>query len=148
MEEGNKQEQVQETVTEDELAAIEAELNKANKSIVSEDIQKRIQEERESARREAEKEFQVNQRIKELEAEKETLKKQQEQKELEAARQLEELRQKVNSLVAARGVARETNPFKDEKPEPTKDTSFLNDEMADEIEKASFDAFMEMRSRD
>lgn len=145
MSEEVEQKPVTETVTEDEIAAIEAELNKVSKQVVSEDIQKRLEEERKKAREEAEKEFATNQRIKELEAEKEALRKQQEDKEREAARQLEELKQKVNSLVAARAVAQDNNPFK-QTPETPKQNDF-SDEMIDEIEKASFDAFMTMRSR-
>jgi len=133
-------------VTQDEIDAIQAEIDKANEKMVSEDIQKRIAEERDAAKKEAEKEFLTNLRIKELEKEKEELKKQQEQREREAAQQLELLKQKVNELAAARAVVKEDNPFKSREIVPPKEDT-LTDEMADEIERASYDAFMEMRNR-
>jgi len=133
-----------EEVTQDEIDAINREIEEANKKLISEDVSELIKKEKELAKKEAEKEFLVNQKVKDLEAQ--LLKEQEAKKDAErqTAAQLQALMEKVNALTAAKAVVQNDNPFKNDPQEPPKPTELSND-VADEIEHASYMAFMDSK---
>jgi len=120
------------------------EIEAANKKIVSEDVAQLLAKEREEARKEAQKEFAVNQQIKDKEAELENMKKAQKEKDLENARQLEALKRKVDELAASKQPVQVQNPFGS--PSQSKDAIpsvlSMKEEDLDEMEKASFEALL------
>jgi len=131
-----------------ELDELNKEIEEANKSLVSDDVAKVIKLEKEAAKKEAEKEFLVNQRVKELEAEKDALAKAKEQAEKEAAAKLEALTQKVNGLISSRAPVTTENPFNAQPPaESTPSLADISDEQAKDIELASMEAFLEAKSK-
>jgi len=139
----------QEEIASDELEALNKEIEEANKSLVSEDVAKVIKLEKEAAKKEAEKEFLTNQRVKELEAEKVALQNAKEQAEKDAAARLDALTQKVNSLIASKAPVINENPFNAPQPpaETKLDVGKLTDEQAQDIERASMEAFFEEKSK-
>jgi len=120
------------------------EIEAANKKIVSEDVAQLLAKEREEARKAAEKEFAINQQIKDKEAELEAIKKAQKEKDLENARQLEALKRKVDELASSKQPVQVQNPFsspstsKDDKPSVVN----MKEEDLDVVEKASFEALL------
>lgn len=132
-----------ETMTPEELQNLQKEIDEANKNIVSDEVQKKIELAKQKAREEAEKEFTVNQKIKELEKEKEELVKKQQEKEIENARRLEELTKKVNDSISSRAVAPSGSPFTDPTPSTPGDTiENMSQDQVDQIERESFDALI------
>jgi len=121
-----------------ELAEINADIEKAKSSLVSKGTEELIQKAKEEAKKEAEKEFAVNQRIKEIETQKAELQKKLEDKEKSSAEELEKLKSKVNELVSSRASIQVQDPFK--KPE-NQNTDFMSDEKISQIEVASARAF-------
>jgi hypothetical protein len=137
-----------EVIAADELEALNREIEEANKSLVSEDVAKVIKLEKEAAKKEAEKEFLVSQRVKDLEAEKNALIKAKEQSERDSAAKLEALTQKVNGMISSRAPVKNENPFNEKPPaDTTLDVSKLTDEQANDIELASMEAFFEAKSK-
>jgi len=126
----------QEEITTEELDALNREIEEANKTLVSEDVAKVIKLEKEAAKKEAEKEFLVNQRVKDLEAEKDALVKAKEQSEKEAAEKLEALTKKVNSLVSSQAPVKNENPFNEPQPAQAPSDNLTKEQM-DNIEEAS-----------
>ena len=138
----------QEEIAEDELEALNREIEEANKSLVSEDVSKVIKLEKEAAKKEAEKEFLVSQRVKDLEAEKEALNKAKEQSERDSASKLQALTDKVNSLISSRAPVKNENPFNEKPPaDDTFSVDKLTDEQATDIERASMEAFFEAKNK-
>lgn len=123
-------------LTPEEKAAMQKDIDDAKKSLVSDDTAKAIEKAKSEAKAEAEKEFLVNQKIKELEEEKEKLKQEQITKEKESAKQLEELTKKVDDMTTSKAAINTQDPFKagnntvDLKSQVEK----LSDEQALEIE--------------
>jgi hypothetical protein len=138
-----------EDIAQEELDELNREIEEANKSLVSEDTSKLIKLEREAAKKEAEKEFLVNQRVKELEAEKEQIKKEAAEKEKAFALKMEALTNRVNGMVASKAPVVNDNPFNAQPPapNPNQSTEFTEDEVRD-IELASMEAFFDAKSRD
>jgi len=133
---------VEEKVTVDELKKIQEDLDSANKKIVSEDVRKQLDDAKAKAKEEAAKEFETNQKIKELEAEKATMKKESEDREKAASEKLAELTEKVNNYVSSKAPVNSSNPF--EAPESRLPTEDL-EKSADDIERASFEALINRR---
>jgi len=135
-----------EEVTQEEIDAINKEIEEANKKLISEDVSELIKKEKELAKKEAEKEFLVNQRVKELEAE---LKRKDEERiasERASASQLQAIMEKVNALTASKAPVHNDNPFANEPSAPPQSKE-LDEDTASEIERASYIAFMESASR-
>jgi len=133
-----------------ELEELNLQMEKAQKALVSEEVQKQLESEKEKARAEALKEFEVNAKIKELEAAKAELERQRKEDQLAAARQLAELKAKVDSLTASRAVVSAENPFSKppEKSEKGFDINTASPEIIDEIERNSMNAFFEQKRRE
>ena len=146
--EETKAEKSAEEIASDELEELNREIEEANKSLVSEDVARVIKLEKEAAKKEAEKEFLVNQRVKDLEAEKEALRKQMEAAERKTAEELDAFKQQINSLRTSRAPVVSENPFNAQPTEPQKpnNTGFTDTE-AEEIERASLEAFLESKTR-
>lgn len=123
------------------------EIDAANKKLVSDEVSTLIAKEREAARKEAEKEFLVNQKLKEKEQELENFKKAQLEKERQASEQLEMLRRKVDELASSKAPINVQNPFNS--PSQPKDTkpAVLNmtEEELEVVEKASFHALLDRK---
>jgi len=131
-----------------ELEELNREIEAANKKLVSDEMSKTIAAEREAAKLEAQKEFMVNQKIKDLEAEKEKIQKEKEDAERKSAEQLNVLKTKVDSLISTKAVVSTENPFRNEPVESQKvSVDRLTDEQVDDIERNSFEAFLEHKSK-
>jgi hypothetical protein len=129
-----------------DFEALRKEIEDADKTLVSEDVQKLLKEEKEAARKEAEKEFLVNQRLKEKEAEIENLKNASVEEQKKAAEQLAYLKAKLDELVTTKQVVNNENPFKKkEEAEPTQNEMIakLTDDDIDAIEYGSLQAILE-----
>lgn len=98
--------------SQEELKQIEADIQKARDSIVSKETSALIAKAKEEAKKEAEKEFLTNSKIKELEDEKEKLRQEQVNKEREAATQLEALKKKVDELTSSKAPINFKDPFR------------------------------------
>jgi len=136
----------QEEITQEEIDAINKQIEEANKKLVSDDVSDLIKKEKELAKKEAEKEFMVNQKVKELEAQ---LKQKEEERiasEKASASQLQAIMEKVNALTASKAPVSNDNPFTDAPQEPPRPTE-MTDEMTKEIERASYIAFIENKRR-
>jgi multidrug efflux pump subunit AcrA (membrane-fusion protein) len=120
-----------------ELAAINADIASAQSALVSKGTEELIQKAREEARKEAEKEFLVNQRIKEIETQKAELQKRLEDKEKASAEELDKLKTKVNELVSSRASIQVQDPFRN----PVNTGQELSEEKITQIEVASARAF-------
>jgi uncharacterized protein (DUF3084 family) len=141
-------EDINQGVSQADIDELNAEIEKLNKEIVSEDTAKLIAVEKEKAKKEAEKEFLVNQRIKEMEQEKEAMKKEREESERRSAEQLQALKTKIDSLSASRAVVKNDNPFAEPSNNPPSPSQTnLTDEQVSDIERASFELFMKEKSR-
>lgn len=139
-------EKTAEEIANDELEELNREIEEASKSLVSEDVAKVIKLEKEAAKKEAEKEFLTNQRVKELEAEKLALQKEKEQAEKEAAAKLDALTQRVNGLISSRAPVQAESPFNAPAlAEESTSIDNISDEQAKEIELASMEAFWNRR---
>jgi len=137
-----------ETMSPEELKKLQEEIDTANKTIVSDEVQKQIEDAKAKAKEEAEKEFVTNQKIKELEKEKEELVKKQQEKELESARKLEELTKKVNESISSKAANANSSPFTQETPPNTSKSvvDTITEENVDDFEKASFNMLINRRS--
>jgi len=135
-----------EQISQEELDKLNQDIENTTKKLVSDDTAKKIQEAREEAKKEAEKEMLINQRIKELEEEKEKLKADQISKEKEASEQLTALKGKVDELTASKAVIKSESPFED-KEELSKSIDKLTPEQEDEIERQSFEIFWEQSNK-
>lgn len=128
-----------------DLDALRKEIDQASNSIVSEDVRKLIEAEREEARKQAMKEAENSQYLKEKEAEIAQLKKEQEEKERKSAEQLDALKKKIDELASSKQVVNNDNPFKSA-PTPTKKQPFdLDDKDLDIVERESFYALLNRR---
>jgi len=132
-----------EEISAEDFAALEKELNMANDTLISRETAEQIKAAKEETRKEVEKEFLTNQKIKEME---EALKqKDVEKAELEkkTAEQLDLLKNKVNEMASSRAVVKTESPFDSKPPEATQVD--ISDEEAEEIQKASFHALLERK---
>jgi len=136
------EEKSREEITAEELESINKEIEEANKSLVSEDVAKVIKLEKEAAKKEAEKEFLVNQRVKDLEAEKIALAKEMEHSEKEAAAKLEKLTERVNSLISSKATVKNDNPFNEPQPAKVPTNDDMTEEQEIDIETGSAIAFL------
>jgi hypothetical protein len=121
------------------------EIEAANKKIVSDEVAQLIAKEKEAARKEAEKEFLVNQKLKDKEAELEALKKAQLEKERANAEQLEALKRKVDEMAASKQPTVVANPFSAPTPtvspsQPLPSVLNLPEAQLSEVERESFNA--------
>lgn len=130
----------EEQISPQELDALNKDLEQANKTLVSEEVQKKIDAAKQEARAEAAKDAEVQSKLKELEAEKAALIKQKEEQEKKAAEELAKLKEKVDSVISSKAVISGQNPFNGEKK-----GELLSEKEADLIEKASFEALLNKR---
>ncbi len=129
-----------EQISAEELEKLNKDIDDTTKKLVSDETAAQIQEAKEEAKKEAEKEFAINQRIKELEDEKAKLEEQRIAKEKEAAEQLTALKSKVDELTSSKAVVQGDSPFKEESQTAP---SEISEEVADDIERQSFEMFWE-----
>ncbi len=125
------------------------EIDAANKKLVSEEVSQIIAREKEAARKEAEKEFLVNQKLKDKEQEIEAMKKAQLEKERQASEQLEMLKRRLDELASTKQPVAIQNPFAGQpsSQHATQSHSILDlpESSLDEVEKASFSALLERK---
>jgi hypothetical protein len=140
--------QAADSFTLEEIEKLNKEIEEAKKQMVSEDVEKKIMAEREAAKKEAEKEFLVNQKIKDLEREKLELQQKNEAVQRQTSQQLESLKAQVDRLMSSKAVITQDNPFKREpQPDVNKSVDMMDEATIDKIEEKSFEAFMESKSR-
>lgn len=127
------------------------EIEAANKKLVSQEMAKIIAIEKENAKREAEKEFLVNQKIKDKEREIEEMRKVQLERERAASEQLEALRRRVDELAASKQTTTVQNPFAGTAPskssldETSNSILSLKENELEEVEQASFYALRDRK---
>ncbi len=133
-------------MTQEELNALEKDLNMASDNFVSKDVQDQIKVAKDEARKEAEKEFATNQKIKELQ---EQLAKKEEdaiEVQKQTAEQLGKFKEKLDNMASSKAVVSvNTPPFKiEQNTPPTQESAFsnLSEDSAEQIEKASFEAIL------
>lgn len=126
------------------------EIDKANKKIISDEVAQLIAKEKEEARKLAEKEFLINQKLKEKEQEIESLKQAQKDKELKAAQELEALKRKVDELASTKQPMNIVNPFatppQGNNTQITHPVLGMKAEELDVVEKASLSALLGKKS--
>ena len=139
-----------EQISKEDLDKLNKDIDTATTKIVSDDTAKKIQEAKEEAKKEAEKEMLTNQRIKELEQEKEKLLADNTSKEKEAAEQLAALKGKVDELTSSKAVVSNDSPF-NETPVIEEDIKTkidkLTEQETDDIQRQSFEMFWEQSQK-
>jgi len=127
------------TLTPEDKAAMQKDIDDAKKSLVSDDTQKVMEKVKAEAKAEAEKEFAVNAKIKELEADNKKLLDIQVEKEKESATKLDVLTKKVDEMTTSKANVVQQDPFKGNQPVDikTKVDSLSDNEALDLQEKAS-----------
>lgn len=133
----------QDVLNNEDLDKLEKDMDNARNTLVSKETEDKIAQAKEEAKKEAEKEFLVNQRIKELEEEKVKLAEDKAKKEEEVAKQLEEMKEKLNAAITSRAVPTANNPFNDKPSSSNIDK--LSDDEVNQIEQASYLAFEKRR---
>ena len=132
-------------LSEEEIKQMEADIAKARADLVSPDTEQKIKQAKEEAKAEAEKEFLVNQKIKELEEEKTKLLEAQKSKEEETAKQLEGFKEKIDSLTSSQQPIRGDDPFKKQKnndgDNPEGNVDKWTDDKVNDFERQSGSAF-------
>ena len=123
----------------EEKAQMEKEIAEAKEKLVSKETSEEIQKAKEEAKKEAEKEFATNQRIKELEEEKNKLAEDQKQKEKEAAEKLEALKKRLDEMATSQQPVNFENPFQNNNNQPNE--TIMTEEDVRTIEKDSARAF-------
>jgi uncharacterized protein (DUF3084 family) len=131
-----------------DLEALRREIEEADKKLVSEDVSKLIKQERELAKKEAEKEYLINQRLQEKEAEIAKMKEASVEEQKKNAEQLAYLKSKLDELVASKQVVNNDNPFRNDKvaPQIADPIAHMTDKDLDELERASFQAMLDKRN--
>ena len=133
------------SINQADIDAINKDIEDATNTLVSKETEEKIAKAKEEAKKEAEKEFLVNQRVKELEAEKQKLQEQMEAKEREAAERLASLNEKVNKYVESKTSINNENPFNGNNN--SNNVESLSDDDVNNIEQESYQAFVEHRIR-
>ena len=133
--------ETKEEASQDDLNALEKAINEANDSLVSKDVQEQVKVAREQAKMEAQKEFETNQKIKELEAQLKAKEDEKVELQKQTVEQLQALKTKVDDMTASKAIAPTQTPFDKAPEEPEKDKLDMNaDEMA-QFETDSYRAF-------
>jgi uncharacterized protein YhaN len=101
----------EDVLTEEEKNQINRDIDDARSKIVSRDVDAKIQQAKEEARREAEKELGMKQKLDELEKAKKELESKMETKEKEYAESFGKLKTKVDELVSSKAPIQMENPF-------------------------------------
>lgn len=127
--------------SQDEIDAINKDITAARSSLVSEETKKEIERAKEEARREAEKEFLVNQKIKELEEQKQRLEAEKVAQQKEFDQKFSAMEGRINDMIGSKAPAADNNPFKEPNAQPTTAEN-MSDDMINDIERASGEAFL------
>ena len=135
----------QEEVSPEELEKLNQDLDASRKKLVSEETEEKIKTAKEEAKKEAEKEFIVNQKIKELEEDKKKLEEDQKKREENTAKELDVMKEKLNQAISSKAVSTGTNPFEGSQKTSSSSIDQLSDAEIDAIERASFEAFENRR---
>ena len=98
-------------LSEEDIKKLSDDIDNAKSTLVSKETQSAIEKAKADAKAEAEKEFTTNQKIKELEEQKQQLEASVKAKEESAAQELEKLKQAVNEMKASKAVVQQDNPF-------------------------------------
>ena len=127
-------------LSEEEKSNLQKDIQSARSNIVSKETEGLIQNAKEEAKKEAEKEFATNAKIKELTEQNEKLKSEQVEKEKAAAEKFDALQSKVDELITSKAPVRTEDPFKPiEKAKNEVDR--MSPEQVNDIESASARAF-------
>ena len=126
----------------DELDAIQRDIESAKSSLISDEAKQQIQRAREEAKKEAEAQFLVNQKIKEQEALIEQLKQEKIQKEQEFNEKFQSMESKINDMVSSKAPVNVENPFKQPGDSKPVSAETMSDDMINDIEKASGEQFL------
>jgi len=131
-----------EEFSKEEIDAINNDIIKAKSSLISEEAKKEIENAKVQARVEAEKEFQINQKIKEQEALIEQLKQEKLNKEKEFHDKFETMESRINDMIGSKAPVNVENPFKqnNQSNQPI-DPMNLTEAQVSEVERASAEAF-------
>lgn len=120
---------------------INKDIESAKGSIVSKEVEAKIQAAKEEARKEAEKEMLVNQKIKELEETNQKLQEAKEAKEKEAAEQIEKIKAKVDELSSSKASVQQDNPFTNGKDQSSRGVDNWSDTDLNKYEEEHAKAF-------
>lgn len=127
------------TLTEEERAQIQKDMEDARKTLVSEDVESKIRQAKEEAKKEVEKELQMKAELEKAKAEAEELRKKNEEAQKQAATQLDALKKRVDEMTASRAPTSVVDPFGN--PSRLTDGSHpidsLNDAEIDKLEERS-----------
>lgn len=129
--------------SEDEVKAIQEDINKAKSSLVSKETDDQIAKAKEQARLEAEKEFTTNQKIQELKAENERIQSEKLEKEKEFADKFSQMNEKINEMIGSKQPVVPENPFKgNQSTGPNQvNVESLSDDAVNAIEEKSAELF-------
>lgn len=130
-----------ETVSQEDLDALDKAISEANASLVSKDVQEQIKLAKEEAKKEAELEFLKSQKIKELEDKLKAEEAAKADMQKETAEKLASLKSRLDTMSASRAVAPASTPF-DAPPATPKTQLDLSAEEIAQIEKDSFRALV------
>lgn len=126
--------------SEEELSQITNDIKKAREGLVSKEVEQKINQVKEEAKREVEKEFLMNDKIKQAEMEKAQLQAEMEKIQKQSAEELERLKSKVDELISSKAPVKTDDPFK-KHTDIKNSIDFLSDEQVSDIEEASARAF-------
>lgn len=131
-------------VPEVDFDALRNEIDSASKTMVSEEVRKTLEAEREAIRKQAKVDAERDSYLKEKEAEIARLKKESEEREKRTAEQLDSFKKKLDELSASKQIAPQDNPFKGRQSPENRgfDAKKLD---TDDFEKESFYALMSRR---
>jgi Skp family chaperone for outer membrane proteins len=128
----------------EDIDAINKDIEDAKSKLVSKETEDKIAQAKEEAKKEAEKEFAVNQKVKELEEANQKLQEEKEAKEKEAAEKIANLAEKVNTYVESKQVVTNNEtPFGSNNTDVEK----IPDEDIEKIENESYVAFVRDKVR-
>lgn len=131
-------------LNQEDIDAINKDIEDAKSKLVSKETEDKIAQAKEEAKKEAEKEFAVNQKVKELEEANQKLQEEKEAKEKEAAEKIANLAEKVNTYVESKQVVTNNEtPFGSNNTDVEK----IPDEDIEKIENESYVAFVRDKVR-
>lgn len=129
----------------EEIEQIQKDIDSAKSSLVSDETKKEIQQAKEEARKEAEKEMLIKQEITDKEKLIEDLKRQKIEQEKEFNDKFKSMEDKLNDMVSSKAPVSNTNPFTSNQPLP-QDTGMtaknMSDDQINDIERESGVAFL------
>jgi TolA-binding protein len=132
------------SITKEDVEQIEKDIQDAKSSLVSKEVDMKLEEMKTKAKEEALAEIEMQNKLREQEEQNRKLQEQLEAKEKEAAEKLNSLQQKVDEMVGSKAAFQPVDPFKNEPHQSTEgvpDVKRMSDEQVDDIEMESARAF-------